>query len=114
MRFLLDENAEQRIRSFLESEGHDVTSVVTDYPQSLRDDEVLSIANAEQRIVITNDSDFGELVFRQEAPHSGVMLLRLRAGDTAAKIEALRKALRSHEHELNRFIVIDRRGVRVR
>ena len=74
MKFLLDESAEYRIASFLRDHGHDVTAIAHDYPASLVDEDVLSIAHSEQRIVITNDSDFGELVFRDQQPHSGVIL----------------------------------------
>lgn len=114
MRFILDESVEFGLLAFLESEGHDATAVASQYPQSLSDGDVLAIAYAEQRVVITNDSDFGELVFRHKLPHSGVIFFRLPPGDTAAKIEALRKALKLNDERVDRFVVIDRRGVRVR
>ncbi|MEX1255966.1 MAG: DUF5615 family PIN-like protein [Dehalococcoidia bacterium] len=113
MRFLLDESAEYRLAAFLKREGHDVTAIAHDYPAALADSDVLAIATSQQRIVITNDPDFGELVFRHSQSHNGVILLRLPAGDTAAKIEALRKALASHAADLGHFLVVDRRGVRV-
>jgi len=68
MRFLLDESADFPVAAFLTDRGHDVTSIARDYPSALEDDEVLSIAQKEQRILITNDRDFGELVFRQQRP----------------------------------------------
>lgn len=114
MKFLLDESAEYRIASFLRDHGHDVTAIAHDYPASLVDEDVLSIAHSEQRIVITNDSDFGELVFRDRQPHSGVILFRISAGNTPAKIDALHKALAAHADQLDNFVVIDHRGVRVR
>ena len=63
MRFLLDESAEYRIVAFLTGLGHDVTAIAHDYPHGLPDQQILEIAVSEQRILITNDSDFGELVF---------------------------------------------------
>jgi predicted nuclease of predicted toxin-antitoxin system len=112
MKFLLDESAEYRLASFLTGQGHDVTAIAHDYPAAIADSEVLGIAASEQRVVVTNDADFGELVFRHGHAHSGVILFRLPAGDTTAKIEALRKALASGSLQPGRFIVIDRRGVR--
>jgi predicted nuclease of predicted toxin-antitoxin system len=38
---------------------------------------ILRRAFAEERIVVTNDKDFGELIFRLQEPHHGVILLRL-------------------------------------
>lgn len=43
------------------------------------DDELLRIAFSEQRVILTADKDFGELVFRRLIPAIGVILLRLRA-----------------------------------
>ena len=60
MRFLLDENAELRIAVFLPGLGHDVTAIPHDYPHALR----------ERRILITNDRDFGELIFREGLAHA--------------------------------------------
>jgi len=70
MKFLLDENVEFRIATFLTQEGHDVTAIAYDYPYALSDVQVLSIAASENRILITNDRDFGELIYRQKYAHA--------------------------------------------
>ncbi len=84
MRFLLDESAEYRIATFLRQAGHDVTAIAYDHPQGLADIEVLRIAEAERRILITNDRDFGELIFRRGLSHSGVIYFRLPLDTTLA------------------------------
>ena len=114
MKFLLDENVEYRLSAFLKTQGHDVTAIARDYPHGLPDREVLAIAVAEGRILLTSDRDFGELVFQHGIAQSGVILLRLPAGHTDAKIDALAKLLVSHADRLDQFIVVNRRGVRVR
>ena len=114
MKFLLDESAEYRIAAFLKDQGHDVTAIAHDYPQALTDSDVLALAEAEGRVIITNDLDFGELVFRDSKVHAGVILFRLPSGGTEAKIAALGRLLASHADELGQFIVVDRRGIRVR
>lgn len=83
MKFLLDESAEFRIAAFLTNQGHDVKTIVREYTPGLPDSEVLAIARHEQRILITNDRDFGELIFRQILPHSGVIYFRLGLASTA-------------------------------
>jgi predicted nuclease of predicted toxin-antitoxin system len=115
MRFLLDQSAEARIGLFLASLGHEVTRVGRDYPAGLPDREVLEIAVRERRIIVANDSDFGELIFRQGRPHSGVIYFRFPLDSTAdQKIASLQRLLVTHQDRLDHFIVITPRGVRVR
>ena len=114
MKFLLDESTEFRLASWLVSQGHDVAAIARDYPQSLRDHEVLSIAHREGRILITNDRDFGNLVFRQGLPHAGVIFFRMKAATGEAKIARLSALLVSHQDRLTGFIVVTDRTVRVR
>lgn len=64
MRFLFDESVERRLTSVLVYDGHEVTVIGVDYPATLDDIDVLHIAHRELRILVTNDTDFGELVFR--------------------------------------------------
>ena len=60
------------------------------------DDLILEKARLENRILVTSDKDFGEKVFRERRPHSGVILLRLRDETNAAKIKAVRTLLENH------------------
>jgi predicted nuclease of predicted toxin-antitoxin system len=45
--------------------GNDVQAVSRNYPPGLPDEDVLTIARKEQRILIVADRDFGELIFQQ-------------------------------------------------
>jgi len=114
VKFLLDESAEYRLAAFLADQGHDVTAIAHDCPQALTDVEVLRVAVNEQRILITNDRDFGELAFRRGLRHCGVILFRLPPGQTERRIEALRDLLVSHADRLDEFIVLGASGARVR
>ena len=116
MRFLLDESADYPLASYLREWGHDVTAIVRDYPRSMRDRDVLSLANNEQRILITNDADFGELIFRQQLPHSGVIFFRLGEESIPTKARWLSYVLDNHVRRLEEryFIVVTDRGVRIR
>lgn len=114
MKFLIDESADARLASYLTSLGHDATTVAGDYSPALLDREVLAIAQREQRVLITDDRDFGELVFRFQHPHSGVILLRLGTTSLAVKIERLDHILTAYADRLDQFLVITERAVRVR
>jgi predicted nuclease of predicted toxin-antitoxin system len=114
MRFLLDESTEYRVASFLRDRGHDVTAVAHDYPAALLDEEVLEIARREERVLVTNDRDFGELVFRLGLPHNGVIFFRLPAATVDVKISQLERILASHADDLRHFLVVGEKTVRVR
>jgi predicted nuclease of predicted toxin-antitoxin system len=60
----------------LREQGHEVFSVYEE-ARGIDDEEVIQKAFAENWILITNDKDFGEKVYREQHPHKGVVLLRL-------------------------------------
>ena len=114
MKFLLDESVDLRLAAYLRSIGHDVTVVSQDYQPSIPDHQVLALAHQEERILITNDKDFGELVFALNQPFSGVILLRLGTFEIAPTISRLDYVLQQHTAQLNQFLVVTPRSVRVR
>jgi predicted nuclease of predicted toxin-antitoxin system len=116
MKFLLDQNVERRLASFLKTLGHDVKVVSIDYPAGILDQEVLSHAYKESRILLTNDKgDFGELIFHNHHPHSGVILFRrMRSGDMLIKQDRLTFVLRAYTTQLHHFLVVSPKSVRVR
>lgn len=77
MRLLADENVPTALVESLRLLGHDVASIRETVPSS-SDPDVLALANEQQRVLLTYDTDFGELIFRRQHPASeGVILLRL-------------------------------------
>jgi predicted nuclease of predicted toxin-antitoxin system len=115
MRFLADESLERRVALFLRSLGHDVSIIGVDHPRSLPDEEVLRIAHRERRILITNDRDFGELIFRQRLPHRGVIYFRLGLDASAdERIERLSDLLSRHQVLGGRFLVVEPGRIRSR
>ena len=77
MRLLADENVPTALVESLRLLGHDVASIREMAPSS-SDPDVLALANEQQRVLLTYDTDFGELIFRRQHPTSeGVILLRL-------------------------------------
>jgi predicted nuclease of predicted toxin-antitoxin system len=116
MKFLLDQNVERRLTSILKNLGHDLKVVSIDYPAGILDQEVLSHAYKESRILLTNDKgDFGELIFRKHHPHSGVILFRrMRSGDILTKQERLSFVLKAYTTQLRHFLVVSPKSVRIR
>jgi predicted nuclease of predicted toxin-antitoxin system len=71
--FLVDESTGMAVVRHLRELGHDVLAVAETMPQA-NDVDILTRAAQEQRILITNDKDFGELVYRNGRSHSGIVL----------------------------------------
>lgn len=63
MRFLADENVPGPAVAALRESGHDVLWIKEVSPGA-EDAAVLDLAQWERRVVVTADTDFGELVFR--------------------------------------------------
>ena len=112
MRFLVDECAGPTLARWLRKQQFDVFSVF-DEARGLGDDEVLTQAFEENRILITTDKDFGEMVFRSQFPHRGVVLLRLQDERAANKIEVLGRLIASYGGQISgRFLVVTDSQVR--
>jgi predicted nuclease of predicted toxin-antitoxin system len=97
VRILADENFPSPIIRALRDKGHDVASV-KEMMRGASDREVLARAQAEERLVVTFDKDFGELAFRSRLPAtSGVILFRLSGPspevDNARALAALESGL---------------------
>ena len=77
MKLLANENFPKASVLKLRSLGYDITSIGEDNP-SIADREVMEIAETEQRIILTFDRDYGELIYKhQYKPEQGVIYLRL-------------------------------------
>lgn len=65
IKFVADVNVEKAIVDYLLEEGYDV-KWIPDYNCEMLDEELLHLSNKEKKILITNDKDFGELIFLQK------------------------------------------------
>jgi predicted nuclease of predicted toxin-antitoxin system len=112
MRFLVDECTGPLVADWLRSQSHDVLSIYDEAP-GLRDDEVLAKALADARILITNDKDFGEMVYREGKPHLGVIFLRLQDERAASKVSAIRRLLDTYAERIpGSFVVVTETQIR--
>jgi len=88
---------------------------VGDIERGLDDVSILEQAYSEGRVLITNDKDFGELVYRKRNPHQGVVLLRLRLDSASNRVDVLKKLIQLHESEIAaKFVVATETQVRIR
>lgn len=112
MRFLVDECTGPAVARWLTEQGHDAFSVFDEAP-GIPDREVIRRAYDERRILITNDKDFGEKVYREGYPHCGVVLLRLDNERSVNKISVLQNLLSEYAGRLSdRFVVVTQEQAR--
>jgi len=112
VRLIVDESAGTAVAAYLRHAGHDVLAVGEAMPQA-EDVDVLARSVAERRILVTNDKDFGELVFRARQPHAGVLLLRLHDERPANRVRVVRAVFEGWAERLtNRFTVATESEVR--
>jgi len=76
VRFLADECIPRQIAERLRGEGHDVVRAA-DVCQGAEDPKVLALAFAEQRLLLTEDRDFGELTVRLKLKTWGVVIVAI-------------------------------------
>ena len=114
MNFIVDECTGAAVAQHLRAAGHDVVVVAESMGQA-DDQTILDKAFVEKRILITNDKDFGELVFRQGFLHHGVLLLRLQDDSSANRVRVGKAVLGQYGDLLKmNFIVATETQVRVR
>ena len=112
MRFLLDVCAASRtLHESLIGLGHDVLSARDGYSRA-SDETLLALAFEERRVLVTEDKDFGELVYLRRLPHPCIVrLVGLRA---AEKADAMRDLIERHGDAMREGAVIVVTGRRVR
>jgi predicted nuclease of predicted toxin-antitoxin system len=112
MRFLVDESTGPAVAEWLRRQGHEIFSVY-DQARGMDDNDIIQKASAENWILMTNDKDFGEKVYRERRPHKGVILLRLDDERADVKIETIRRLLESYANRLpGQFVVVTESSIR--
>ena len=114
MKLLADENIAADIVTWLRKQECDVLVASEQLGQEV-DVVLLQTAEAEGRLLLTEDKDFGELVFRDRLNSHGVVLLRMGKLAIAMRFERLAETWSIVQaNPGGRFIVITDKKVRVR
>ena len=92
---------------------HDL-AMVTDVDPSMSDEQILAWANREQRIIITTDNDFEQMIWVQRKSHCGV--LRLQNLPRAARKLLLEEVLANYSQDLlsGAIIIASQQKIRIR
>lgn len=111
MNFLLDSCAGTRLADWLRDNGHNVLEA-----QSIGadpgDEVLLEMAAASNRVLVTIDSDFGELIHLRHAAHAG--LIRLPDVPAQRRIDLVSEVINRHRQALEQHALVTIRGDRIR
>jgi predicted nuclease of predicted toxin-antitoxin system len=112
VRFVADESCDFAVVRALRAAGHDVVAIAEVSPR-VGDDQVLKLARDDRRVLLTEDTDFGELIYAERRRTSGVILFRFPAtarGPMAAA--ALHAVNQIGDRLFSRFTVVQPGRVR--
>ena len=111
---LADENIDQRLVSSLRLAGISVYSVAELSP-GITDEEVMKLSENLGALILTDDKDFGEIVFRKQRSCPGIVLLRLTGVDYSHKADQVIQVIDKCGSEMTgKFVVITEETVRMR
>ena len=114
IRFLIDECTGVRVAHWLREQGYEVFSVYEE-ARGISDNVIIKKAFDENWILITNDKDFGEKVYREKFSHKGIIFLRLQDERSTNKINVLQRLLSMYLEQIpDCFVVVTETQVRFR
>jgi len=101
------------MRTMLVDDGHDVLSASENDPRA-SDESLLALATREERVLVTEDKDFGELVFLRGLPRP--CIIRFVDMPVAEKVSAMRDLIQDHPQAMveGNLIVVTQNRVRIR
>jgi predicted nuclease of predicted toxin-antitoxin system len=113
VRFLADESLDFSVVRALRTEGHDVLAVA-EQRSGATDDEVAYLAATDERILLTEDRDFGRLFYGEHQARDGVVYLRYPAGTRGRLASDVVAAVRNQGDGLfGAFVVMQPGRVRI-
>jgi predicted nuclease of predicted toxin-antitoxin system len=112
MRFIADESCDFRVIRALRAAGHDVLAVIETAPGA-SDEVVIDMAARENRVFLTEDRDFGQLVYAATKSTPGVILLRFPSSRRTQLPGVILALIEQHSEKLaNHFVVVQPGRVR--
>ena len=112
--FIADENIDQRIVQLLRDAELQIHSVAEIAPGT-SDESVIEFAVDKRSIILTDDKDFGEMVFRQSQNCPGVILLRLASLDFRTRAQLIIDVIKKLGEDIKgKFVVLNPERVRIR
>ena len=106
---LTDENLDPDVVARLRQLGFDVVDVIASGLQGSTEVDLLQLAAAQGRVVVTHDADFGTLAIHQSEPLVGLVYLRPGHIDAQFTIQTVQTILNADPDVLPPFILAAKR-----
>ena len=114
MRLVADECVDGGVIRLLRDKGVTVFSISEEHA-SIADKNVLEIANEMHWLLLTEDRDFGELVYRLEQPHHGIVYVKIKGLERKVKIERIVSIILTYYEQLgDAFTVVTNDKMKIR
>lgn len=114
LKLLFDVGVSRKAELYFRNIGFDVLSIREINP-AMNDIDIINLAIREERLVITMDKDFGELVYNSKNMHSGILLLRMEDAGWEQKIGVLSEIFLKYSEEVKEsFSVYQNNKLRIR
>ncbi|OGU13457.1 MAG: hypothetical protein A2X61_00525 [Ignavibacteria bacterium GWB2_35_12] len=111
---IADENIDRNIINELRKLHPDILSIGESYP-GISDEEIINLPITSNKIIVTEDKDFGEWVFAHQKKNISVVFLRYHHKDKSEIISILKSLFLKNLDELEgKFITITTKKVRIR
>jgi predicted nuclease of predicted toxin-antitoxin system len=114
MKFLLDESCDAAVATALEIQGHDV-SRISQISRGITDEELIKLALEQNRILLTEDKDFGQLVYASGKETCGVILFRFPSNERETIVRKVIELVGIEKEKLQEsFVVLEMDKIRIR
>jgi predicted nuclease of predicted toxin-antitoxin system len=114
LKFIVDVGVGRSSEEWLLAQNFLVLTISSINPE-MEDYQIIKLAIKEEGIIITMDKDFGELVFKNNNSHKGILLLRLDDAVSEEKLAVIQNIIPEHlEHLKNNFSVYQNGKLRTR
>ena len=116
MKLLMDENMPREAADLLRNLGHDVKSIQDLNLQGTKNGDIYRLIQAEERILVTLDLDFANILNYPTKSHPGIIVLRVRVQNPPSIVAALRRFLQqvTPDELLGNLTIVDESRYRIR
>jgi len=116
MRFKTDENLPVEVARLMLSHGHDALTVQDQELGGTTDPRLAAVCNAENRILVTLDTDFSDIRQYPPGSHPGIIVFRISRQDKVSILSVTRRLLQSlsQQSPMGDLWIVDERRIRVR
>ena len=116
MKFKVDENLPQDVVELLRSAGYDAESIHDEGMVGEKDPNIAKVCQAEGRIIVTLDTDFGDIRVYPPQELPGVVVLRLKQHDKPHVLDVMRRVITAFLSQVptQKLWIVDEKRIRIR